>query len=244
MLAVDGEVHEMRGCRRTELLATLAVGALAAAGFARYRRWHLRWGATDDELAETLPGDELITGAAFVATRAITIDAQPRDVWPWLVQLGFGRAGWYSYDLLDNLGKPSADEVVPELQELRVGDAVPMGPKVTPETAYVVRELVPERWMLWEKPSSTWGWRLESLPDDRTRLVVRIRVRYQWRRPIVIAELILLEVGDFPMMRRELLGIRRRAEALRTDRSAGRQEEGADDANDDTVRTDDTAQAR
>ena len=75
-----------------------------------YRRWHLRWGATPEEVASSLPGDELLPSARFVCTRAVTIAAPPAAVWPWLVQVGCGRAGWYSHDLLDNLARPSAPE--------------------------------------------------------------------------------------------------------------------------------------
>ncbi len=72
-----------------------------------YRRWHLRWGSTDDEVAAAMAGDAMFPKAQFVATRAITIDAAPPAVWPWLVQVGCGRAGFYSHDLLDNLARPS-----------------------------------------------------------------------------------------------------------------------------------------
>src|SRR4029450_1696876 len=70
-----------------------------------YRPWHLRWGATDDELAAAMPGDSIVPRPSFNATRAITVDAPSEDVWPWLVQLGYGRAGWYSYDVFDNAGR-------------------------------------------------------------------------------------------------------------------------------------------
>ncbi|MFC5262679.1 hypothetical protein ACFPJ1_11240 [Kribbella qitaiheensis] len=73
-----------------------------------YRPWHLRWGSTDAEVDATLPGDEIVDEPTFAATRAVTIDAPPADVWPWIVQLGFNRAGWYSYDLLDTVGRKGA----------------------------------------------------------------------------------------------------------------------------------------
>jgi hypothetical protein len=96
--------------------APLGVAALAATAIAylmAYRPWQLRWGATDAELGRALPGDELVDSPTFDATRAITIGAPPAQVWPWLVQVGVNRAGWYSYDLLDNLGRPSARQVTP-----------------------------------------------------------------------------------------------------------------------------------
>jgi len=92
------------------------------------RSRHLRWGATPEEAGTTLPGDEFLPEAQFVATRAITVDAPPEAVWPWLVQVGSRRAGWYSNDLLDNLGRPSAVTIVPALQSLAVGQWVPMSP--------------------------------------------------------------------------------------------------------------------
>jgi hypothetical protein len=74
-----------------------------------------------------MPGDDLIADAAS-STRAITIAAPPQQVWPWLVQLGYGRAGWYSYDWIDNDGQPSAGHIIPELQQLQVGDQILMAP--------------------------------------------------------------------------------------------------------------------
>ena len=102
---------------------------LIGVGFFRlYRPWQLRWGATDEEVGASMPGDEVVPRPSFNATRAVTIDAQPEAVWPWIVQIGFGRAGWYSYDLLDNIGRHSAERVVPELQHIEIGDLVPLGP--------------------------------------------------------------------------------------------------------------------
>lgn len=85
------------------------------------RRRHLCWGATVAEANCPLPGDQYFPKAQFIATRAITVDAPPEAVWPWLVQVGCLRAGWYSNDLLDNLGHPSATTIVPGLQVLEVG---------------------------------------------------------------------------------------------------------------------------
>ena len=88
-------------------MADVALGAPRFATAPLLRRWHLRWGATDTEVAAPMPGDELVQEPSFNATRAITINAPPEAVWPWLVQLGFGRAGWYAYELLDNAARPS-----------------------------------------------------------------------------------------------------------------------------------------
>ena len=180
-----------------------------------YRHWHLRWGATTHELAATLPGDELLPRAQFRSTRALTIDAPPVDVWPWLVQVGCLRGGFYSDDLLDNLGRPSAHKIVPELQRLHVGQWVPMSPTAPTEvTAFRVDGFETERWLLWRKPDSTWVWTLTDLGDGRTRLVTRVRALHEWRKPLTaLLGVALMVFGDFAMMRRMLLGIKDRAEA-------------------------------
>ena len=182
-----------------------------------HRHHHLRWRADQDEVGAELPGDEVISRAQFRATRAVTIDAAPRLVWPWLVQVGAGRAGWYSDDLLDNLGRPSATEVVPAWQGLRVGQWVPMSPWGAPtaRNAFRVTAFEEPRWLLWTKTGSSWVWSLTPLPGGKTRLVTRVRVRYDWSRPLEAAfGVVLMEFGDFPMQRRMLLGIKARAEAL------------------------------
>jgi hypothetical protein len=204
---------------KARVIAALAAGSAGLAGFVRiYRPWHQGWGSSEDEVAMVLPGDDLVPGAEFRPTRAVTIDARPEEVWPWIVQIGFGRAGFYSYDLLDNLAKPSAERVIPDLQDVHVGDWIPMSPTITEQTAFRIASFEPNRWMLWSKPDSTWCWSLRPIDAERTRLVCRIRAKYEWPKPSVLLSLFLLEVGDFFMNRRELLGIRRRAEALATSR--------------------------
>jgi hypothetical protein len=198
--------------KATTALGGTAIAIAALEAFRRYRRWHMRWGASDEEVWREMPGDELVPHSHFTPTRAITIDAPPEAVWPWLVQLGYGRGGWYSYDLLDNLGHGrSAEEIRPELQGLHVGDWVPMGPIVNEETAFVVDRIDPPHSMLWVKPASTWVWQLEELPGGRTRLVTRIRMHYAIGLSVIPA-LFLAELGDFWMMRKELRSIRERAE--------------------------------
>lgn len=178
-----------------------------------YRRWHQRWGATDAEVAAPMPGDDLIEHVAYLATRAITIDAPPEAVWPWLVQVGCLRAGYYADDLLDNLGHPSARTILPEFQHLEIGQWVPMSPTPSDTTAFRVVGFEQHRWLLWHQPLSTWSWRLTPLPSGRTRLVTRLRIHLDWSHPAVsLFSVVLNEFGDFPMMRRMLLGIRERAE--------------------------------
>ena len=181
------------------------------------RRWHRHWGATHAELAQSLPGDERFPHAQFRATRAITIEAPPAMVWPWLVQVGALRAGWYSNDLLDNLGHPSATSIDPDLQHPEVGQWVPMAPSGSPSdsNAFKVDSFQVNEWLLWTKPDSTWAWRLTATDDNGTRLVTRVHAVYDWSRPLAaLLAVVLMEFGDFAMQRRMLRGIKARAEAL------------------------------
>ena len=123
-----------------------------------YRHWHLRWGATNAEVVSAMPGDEIVPEPSFTATRAITIAASPEQVWPWIVQIGTRRAGFYSYDLFDNAARPSADHILPEFQATRIGDWVPMSSTVNQTTAFKVKAFQPNQWLLWAKPHSTWSW--------------------------------------------------------------------------------------
>ena len=143
-------------------------------------------GGTPDEVATDLPGDALLPQAQFRATRAITIDAPPSVVWPWLVQVGCGRAGWYSNDLLDNLAHPSATTIVSNLQHLEVGQWVPMAPTPSPSkrNAFKVDSFEVNKWLLWAKPDSTWAWQLTLTHDGRTRLLTRTHVVYECPPPI------------------------------------------------------------
>ncbi len=182
------------------------------------RPWQLRWGATDQELARPLPGDDLVARPTFDATRAVTVAAPPELVWPWLVQVGVGRAGWYSYDLLDNFGRPSATRIIPELQHLQPRDVVPFYQGIgAPEgVGLKVKALQPEQWVLWwddKTHDSTWAWALYPVDEHRTRLITRVRMRYRWTKPTILFSL-LVEFADLVMMRKCLLGIKQRAEHL------------------------------
>lgn len=182
-----------------------------------YRRWHLHWGATANEMTTPLPGDGLQPRAQYKTTRAITIEAPPGAVWPWLLQVGCGRAGFYSNDLLDNLARPSATAILPALQHLEVGQWVPMSPSANPtdKTAFKVRAFDAELWLLWVKPDSTWAWQLTPIDGNGTRLVTRIHAVYDWHHPLSAAlGVVLMEFGDFAMLRRMLRGIKARAESL------------------------------
>ena len=164
-------------------VADVAVAIPLFAAAPLLRHWHRRWGATDAEVAAVMPGDELVPGCQYRCTRAITIDAPPRAVWPWLVQVGFGKAGFYSNDLLDNVAHPSADRVLEEFQHPTVGDWVPMFSKVNNTTAFRIGAINPPEELVWRKPDSTWAWTLTEL-GGRTRLVARLRILYRWNRPV------------------------------------------------------------
>jgi hypothetical protein len=179
-----------------------------------YRHWHMRWGATDAEVAAPMAGDELVPEASFIATRAITVEAPPEKVWPWIVQMGYRRAGFYTYDLVDNGGYDSADRIMKEYQDFAVGDwAFNMNGlfwvelPLTESDAFKVKAFERDVWLLWEKPDSTWSWRLTPLSGGRTRLVLRIRAH-----PANLFWSLFMELGDPPMARRMLLGIKARAE--------------------------------
>jgi hypothetical protein len=179
-----------------------------------YRRWHMRWGATEEEVRASMRGDEIVPKASFNATRAITIDGPPEKVWPWIVQMGYGRAGFYTYDLADNGGYPSADHILGEYQNFAIGDwAFNMNSvfgielPLNESNAFRVKGFEANKWLLWEKSDSTWSWLLKPLPDRKTRLILRIRAQ-----PGNLFWTLFMEFGDPPMARRMLKGIKARAE--------------------------------
>jgi hypothetical protein len=145
-----------------------------------------------------------------VSWHARQLKSQAEQVWPWLLQVGLTRAGWYSYDILDNLGRRSARRIIPELQGLAPGDVVPMSPDG--KQGMRVHSMDAPRSMVWGTPGeTTWAWQLDPHSDGSTRLITRVRSRYQWLSPS-IAFSALLEFGDIWMMRKMLLNIRDRAE--------------------------------
>jgi hypothetical protein len=101
------------------LLALMLVTAAVAAYLTWIRPWQVRWGATEDEARRPMPGDDILGPGAGSTTRAVTIGAPAGQVWPWLAQLGYGKAGWYSHDWLDNDGQPCAGQIQPRWQQLR-----------------------------------------------------------------------------------------------------------------------------
>jgi hypothetical protein len=226
----------------------ITLAAAGAASLSVYvlalRPWQLRWGASDDECRQPMPGDDLVPSARVASTRAITIRAPAANVWPWLVQMGYQRGGWYAYDWLEALAGAhdfvdghSATRIIPELQHLEVGEVIRMGPSgglavvaLEPQRLLVLRaridaatghhldaeEPLPDT--LHGLPASfynvSWAFALNPLDDTTTRLVTRFRVGYQPTVPNNLFGRLLLEPGTFLLERKMLLGMRERAEAL------------------------------
>jgi len=189
----------------------IAAGVLPAVYFLWFRPWQLRWGASDAELERSMPGDTVVQQPAFNATRAVTVHAPPERIFPWIRQIGMNRAGWYSYDLLDNLGRPSARTLIPEHQEIYPGQLIPISPDG--KEGMLVQDFVVNSWILWQdaQANTTWFWGLYPGEENKTRLVTRIRMRYNWLSWEAPFNL-LIEFGDIWMMRKCLLGIKERAE--------------------------------
>lgn len=213
--------------------ASAAFGALglvtvaAAASRARLRNL----GATADEVARTLPGDGIIPDAHTRSTMAITIDAPRWAVWAWLAQMGLGRGGWYSYDRLDNAGVPSAEMIAREWQHLHVGDRMPS--RADGKAWFDVVVVEHERVLVLRAPltvpggrpfdsragrprwfsDSTWAFVLERDEQVRTRLIVRTRAVARPGLPLELASLVFWDPAHLIMERRQLINLRRRAEA-------------------------------
>ena len=173
------------------------------------------WGATRDEIEGSVVGDELCPDARIVATRCISIAAPPDVVFPWLRQMGFGRAGWYSYDWIDNLGRRSARAINPAWQTLAHGETIPGGPAdfeaiiVEPPTALVMRLVRKGR----ATRAINFVLAYELRPTaEGTRVVTRMRARVDAPGGRIIEKL-LLAPGDGIMLRRQLLNVAQRSEA-------------------------------
>jgi len=207
-------------------LALGTIGVLAAGVVAAYwlvvRPWYRNWGATPAEVDAQLPGDDLLADPDGESTMAVTIDAPAGEVWPWLVQLGQGRGGFYSYEWAENLvglDVHNADRILPAYQDLSVGDTVRLGdPERWSETRLVVADLEPNRALVLRTPAEptdwTWAFVLAERADGSTRFVVRSRAK-TGSSPVSAALVsALLEPVASLMTRKMLLGVRERAERV------------------------------
>ena len=185
-----------------------------AAYFSFFRKAHLRWGASDEEVRKVLPGDELVPETGFVATHALTVDAPPECVYPWFLQLGQDKAGFYSYTALENLfgcQMKNTYELRREWLELRVGDSVLFHPKAPRVPVAILEE---NRVFCMGAPGeSSWSMICEPLGERRTRLIIRLRsnVRSIGGR---IFHLGFWEPAHFIMERKMMLTIKELAEEL------------------------------
>jgi len=200
--SVGATLSALVRCRRPHPVALAGTGASIAYVLVVHP-WLMSWGASPEERAEELPGDEFVPEAGMQATRAVTVDAPVREVWPWLAQIGQDRAGFYSYEWLENLAgcrMRNADEIGPEWQERKVGDTV----KLHWASGLELTRFEPDRVF------ALGGWYLVLKEDDgRTRLIARSRFP---RGPASLAYGLLLELPHFIMERKMLLGIKDRAE--------------------------------
>ena len=210
---------------------TAIVGIFGAVALAAWRvvltPWHRRWGATDDEVRMSLPGDDLVADPADQVTRAITVAAPPEAVWPWVIQLGADRGGFYSYERLENLfglDIHNADTIVPEWQHRDVGDLVFADAKgsggwyvmeIVPGEALVLqvgdvrtgRPIRRDEQLRWE---FLWTFVVRPAPGGGSRLIVRERTGFG----SPLTRLVMSPIGliSFVMTRAMLLGIKARAE--------------------------------
>jgi hypothetical protein len=204
------------------LLAILTVASvLVVVYFSLIRRRLLTWGAASEEAKEPLPGDDVVQNPHFLATRAITISAPPAEVWKWIIQIGSARAGWYSLDSIDNAGVPSSTKILPEFQNIATDDFIPFTPDQ--KNGMWVKDYQEFEYILWwdKKGQGTWLWYLKDAGSGQTRLMTRLKTRYDFKFPWVVYYL-FYDFGDIVMMRKCMLGIKERSEANALEVSAAR----------------------
>jgi hypothetical protein len=200
----------------------LVIFVLATLYWFPVRRWLARWGTTSEELTRPMAGDAILPNPTHWATHAVTIEAPPDDIWPWLVQLGYRRGGLYSYDWLDQLfgilDGPSAHEVLTAFQQLAVGDKIRLGPRqeLTVAALHEKRALV----LRYSGDEFQWVWQfgLYPLNEQRTRLISRGTERYKNSAGAWLF-MRVMEPAAFVMTRRMLLNVKHRAEARRAART-------------------------
>jgi hypothetical protein len=227
---------------RRRIIVGAAIAAASWLTFVATRQWWKTWGVVPDETTRPLPGDDLVPEAQASETRGITIEASVDTIWPWLVQMGYGRGGWYSIDQLDMRGR-SADRIVEAWQDLAIGQIMPthpgggfevklvepnrtlvlygdpstMQPRAAAESEAMPAGLAASGTFLAQTPSefrASWAFVLEPVGPNRTRLIERMRYWGGEGTPVAKAALSLLGFGAFVMMQRQMTGIRSRAEQL------------------------------
>ncbi|MBK5109842.1 MAG: SRPBCC family protein [Thermoleophilia bacterium] len=200
---------------RTVRLCALAAAAVFVAYRLLLRPRHLRWGASNDETERSMPGDELIEEPDMISTRAISIEAPPDRVWPWVAQIGRDRGGFYSYDWIENpfgLDIHSADRVVAEYQSPEAGERIALAPDGSGPDVELVEK---DRLLVLREPGGGWTWTFMLEPSgDCTRLLVRNRWSNAGRPFFFRLFTTLIDPAVFVMERKTLRGIRERAEGV------------------------------
>lgn len=199
---------EFKSSLLLRILGVIAIIVLSIGAYLYFiRPVYMNWGATDEEILRMMPGNELVSNPTFNATRAVTIRGTPEEIWPWLVQIGYGRAGFYGYDLIENLGSPrgirSAESIIPELQQLAVGDEMPISVIAT----YMIYSMDANRSMVWvDEDDGAFTWGLYPIDENHTRLVLRFRFRHRW------IDWLFTDWADHVAVSEMLLGIKDRVE--------------------------------
>jgi hypothetical protein len=202
----------------SRIIAFLAVLGIVIAIYLLFARpYQLQWGATASEINQPMPGDELDPTPTFLATRAITITGTPAEIWPWLVQMGFGRGGYYGFDILENLGSPrgpaSAESILAEFQNFKVGDKVPISP-ASEEVFYAIE---PNNYLIWSGQTGKYPggflWALVAVDENHTRLISRIRWTHHSITQFSLLSLdIFTDFTDHLAVRKILEGVKGRVE--------------------------------
>lgn len=185
------------------------------------RPWQSQWGSTSREVRTVLPGDELVPQPDFMSTRAITIYANPEEVWPWLIQMGQGRGGLYSYEGLENLfgcDIHNVDDILPEFQQLETGDTIRLGPEGYPY--FIVYQIIPKEALVLTTDAiaasdgyrGCWIFALYPVKDNITRLLIRSRSEYKFSIQNFLMWRGFVEPAQFIMERGMLKGIKQRVE--------------------------------
>lgn len=181
------------------------------------RSWYSKWGATESEVEMPLAGDQFVPTPKLQSTRAITIHAPAEDVWPWLVQIGQGRGGLYSYERLENLAgcdMHNADQILPEHQQLEIGDKIRLVPEGR-EPYFLVSAIEPGKNIVLggDDPPTTWTLVLEPTNENTTRLIIRWRQDYDPGLGNLIGWRVITDPINFVMERKLMQGVKVRAEA-------------------------------